>query len=144
MIILNNKNIKILGMLVVVFVLLSFVLNYKDKLYNKEDLNLNNINDTNDIFHINKNRNISNYKNIPLIPDPIKFPKDDSNYLRFLKSFEDKVNPEPYNPAGVYSNNINKLERNPTDERTERRLRTVFELMTENNPDPFNTKPKFI
>ena len=144
MIILNNKNIKILGMLVVVFVLLSFVLNYKDKLYNKEDLNLNKINDTNDIFHINKNKNISNYKNIPLIPDPIKFPKDDSNYLRFLKSFEDKVNPEPYNSSGVYSKNINELKKPLSDKRTERRLRTVFELMTENHPDPFNTKPKFM
>ena len=144
MIILNNKNIKSLGMLVVVFVLLSFVLNYKDKLYNKEDLNLNKINDTNDIFHINKNKNISNYKNIPLIPDPIKFPKDDSNYLRFLKSFEDKVNPEPYNSSGVYSKNINVLKKPLSDKRTERRLRTVFELMTENHPDPFNTKPKFM
>ena len=145
MIILNKKNINILCMLVVVFVLLSVALTYKDNLYNKEELNLNRINDTtNDVFHVNRNKTMSNYKNIPLIQDPIKFPKDNSNYLRFLESFEDKINPEPYNPAGVYSNNINKLERNPTDERTERRLRTVFELMTENHPDPFNTKPKFI
>ena len=128
MIILNKKNINILCMLVVVFVLLSVALTYKDNLYNKEELNLNRINDTtNDVFHVNRNKTMNN-----------------SNYLRFLESFEDKINPEPYNPAGVYSNNINKLERNPTDERTERRLRTVFELMTENHPDPFNTKPKFI
>ena len=96
------------------------------------------------MFHVNQNRTMSNYINQRLVPDPIKFPKDDSSYLRFLKSFETKVNPEPYNPAGVYSANVNKLERNPTDERTERRLRTVFELMTKNHPDPFNTKPKFI
>ena len=145
MIILNKKNINILGMLVFVLLLLSVALTYKDDLYIKENLNLNRINDySNDIFNMNNNRIMSKYNNIPFNPDPIKFPEDDSNYLRFLKTFEDKVNPEPYNPAEVYSANINKLKKPLSDERTDKRFRTVFELMTENHPEPFNTKPKFI
>jgi phosphorylcholine metabolism protein LicD len=149
MIILNKKNIHILCFLVVIFIIISFLLTYKDELNSIEKFN---INKDNDIFNVNKHSFVNEFSNKKdndkinphkIKPYKIKPYKYADNYSKFLKTFKNKQNPVAYNPAGIYSNNIQSLKRPLTDIKTKKRLRTIFELMNNNYSEPFNTKPNF-